>query len=222
MKTKLSVLTLALLPFLATANVSDTQVKHPVSFSDDAVIVKYKNNVSPQVRKQVRGLVKAKISDVNKNEIDDNFSTIMSGQLAKFKLSGITVKEAIELLKNHHAVEYVEPDYRVSIANVPNDPEFSKLWGLHNEGQTGGTFDADIDALEAWAISTGSKDIVVGVIDTGVDYSHSDLAANMWVNPREIAGNGIDDDGNGYIDDVHGINAITGSGDPMDDQPSRK
>lgn len=218
MKTKLSVLTLALLPFLATANVSDTQVKHPVSFSDDAVIVKYKNNVSPQVRKQVRGLVKAKISDVNKNEIDDNFSTIMSGQLAKFKLSGITVKEAIELLKNHHAVEYVEPDYRVSIANVPNDPEFSKLWGLHNEGQTGGTFDADIDALEAWAISTGSKDIVVGVIDTGVDYSHSDLAANMWVNPREIAGNGIDDDGNGYIDDVHGINAITGSGDPMDDQ----
>ncbi|MCK4765211.1 MAG: S8 family serine peptidase, partial [Candidatus Aminicenantes bacterium] len=76
---------------------------------------------------------------------------------------------------------------------------------------------ADIDALEAWNISTGSSEVIIGVIDTGVDYNHQDLAANIWSNPGEIPSNGVDDDGNGYVDDVHGINAITGSGDPMDD-----
>lgn len=219
MKTKLSIITLALLPCLASAKVTDVHsTTQTVSASSDSIIVKYKKNASPEARKQARSLVKAKISDLNKDEVDDNFSSILSGRLAKFKVSGMSTKEAIKRLKSHQAIEYVEPDYIVSIAGVPDDPRFDDLWGLHNEGQTGGTVDADIDALEAWAISTGSKDVVVGVIDTGVDHSHSDLLANMWINPGEIPGNGIDDDGNGYVDDVYGINAITGSGDPMDDQ----
>lgn len=89
--------------------------------------------------------------------------------------------------------------------------------GLNNTGQGGGTPDADIDAHEAWAaFDSGLASVIVGVIDTGVDYTHEDLAANMWVNPGETPGNGLDDDGNGYIDDVHGINVITGSGDPID------
>ncbi len=219
MKTKLSIITLALLPCLAAAKLPDvSSTTQKVTASSDSIIVKYKKNASPEMRKQARSLVKAKISDLNNDEIDDNFTSLFSGRLAKFKISGMSAKEAIERLKSHQAIEYVEPDYRVSIANATNDPRFEDLWGLNNEGQTGGTVDADIDAPEAWSISTGSRDVVVGVIDTGVDYSHPDLAANAWVNSGEIAGDGIDNDGNGYIDDVHGINAITDAGDPMDDE----
>lgn len=114
---------------------------------------------------------------------------------------------------------YVEPDWMVKALATPTDAAFAdgRLWGLRNTGQSGGTAGADIDAMDAWDITTGSASVVVGVIDTGIRYTHQDLAANMWVNPGEISGNGIDDDANGYIDDVYGINAITNTGNPMDD-----
>jgi subtilisin family serine protease len=131
---------------------------------------------------------------------------------------GMKVKEAIETLKKNPAVEYAEPNYLWhASATLPNDPDFGLQWGLHNTGQTGGTNDADIDAPEAWDVETGSGDVVIAVIDTGVDYNHVDLAGNMWTNPGEIPGDAIDNDGNGYVDDVYGINSIDGSGDPMDD-----
>ena len=95
--------------------------------------------------------------------------------------------------------------------------QYSDLWGLNNTGQTGGTVDADIDAPAAWDVTTGSSSTLVAVIDTGVDYTHEDLAANIWVNPGEIAGDGIDNDGNGYVDDVHGYDFANDDGDPMDD-----
>ena len=218
MKTKLSILSLALLPCLAAAQVTTMTAEPTVRAAENSLLIMYKKGTSQAMRSQARSLVKAKVSDLNKDGIDDNYASILSGRLAKFEVAGMSTKQAIKLLQTHAAIEYVEPDYRVSIANAPNDPDFSKLWGLHNEGQSSGTADADIDALEAWSITTGSKDAVIGVIDTGVDHSHSDLMANMWINPNEIAGDGIDNDGNGYIDDVHGINAITNVGDPMDDQ----
>jgi hypothetical protein len=126
--------------------------------------------------------------------------------------------ETIAALKESPFVEYVEPDnLRYARDSFPDDPSFDGQWSLHNTGQGGGTVDADIDAPEAWDMTTGSPLVVVAVIDSGIDYNHEDLRTNMWENPGEIAANGLDDDENGYVDDVFGINAITGGGDPLDD-----
>jgi subtilisin family serine protease/subtilisin-like proprotein convertase family protein len=100
---------------------------------------------------------------------------------------------------------------------LPNDARLSDLWGMNNTGQTGGAAGADIHASAAWDIATGSRDIVVAVIDSGLDYNHPDLVSNVWTNPGELAGNGLDDDANGFIDDVHGYDFVNNDGDPMDD-----
>ncbi len=108
--------------------------------------------------------------------------------------------------------ESCSPNFVVRALAVPNDPQLSQLWGLSEA--------SGINAPRAWDLFTGSSSIVVAVIDTGIDYNHPDLAANMWRNPGEIASNGVDDDGNGYVDDLYGINARTGAaqpGNPLDD-----
>jgi subtilisin family serine protease len=157
------------------------------------------------------------------------------------------VEETISAYNDDPRIEYIEPDYIITLDDVPepddiitldevqktspteenlativpqtttpNDPRYPQLWGLNNIGQTGGTPDADIDAPEAWDIQTGNPNLVIGVIDTGVDYNHPDLVDNIWTNPGEIAGNGIDDDNNGYIDDVRGWDFAYNDNNPMD------
>lgn len=139
--------------------------------------------------------------------------------LALVKLPpAMKVEDALVTFNRATGVVYAEPNHTVqAFDTTPNDARFSELWGLRNTGQTGGTPGADIDAPSAWDSHAGSTNIIVCVIDTGIDYNHEDLAGNMWHNPGEIPGNLIDDDGNGYVDDVYGINAITGTGDPLDD-----
>lgn len=96
------------------------------------------------------------------------------------------------------------------------DPSLAAQWALNNVGQAGGVPDADIDAFEAWQVTTGSRNVVVAIVDSGIDFTHPDLAANIWTNPREVAGNGCDDDGNGYIDDVHGWDFVENDNTPQD------
>ncbi|MFC1855470.1 S8 family serine peptidase, partial [Thermodesulfobacteriota bacterium] len=133
--------------------------------------------------------------------------------------SGASLEGTMSSLKSETAIELAELDYALTIsANIPDDPSFQNLWGLNNTGQEGGVADADMDAPEAWDLTTGDGSVVVAVIDTGVDYLHEDLQGNMWINAAEANGVvGVDDDGNGYIDDIHGINAPYNNSDPYDD-----
>lgn len=111
------------------------------------------------------------------------------------------------------------PDYVGRLSLVPTDTFFQDgtLWGLRNQGQLGGVAGADIGVTNAWDITVGSTNVIVGIIDSGIRYTHNDLAAQMWRNPTEVAGDALDNDVNTYVDDVFGINGITGSGDPNDD-----
>jgi subtilisin family serine protease/putative cell wall-binding protein len=137
-------------------------------------------------------------------------------QLARAN-KGASVEALIRRYEKIPGVAYAAPNYLHHIDAIPTDPRFEELWGMDNQGQTGGTEDADIDAPEAWDIQTGDGSVVVAVIDTGVDYRHPDLEGNMWTNPGEIPGNGIDDDGNGYVDDVYGYDFFNYDSDPLDD-----
>jgi len=128
-------------------------------------------------------------------------------------------------------VEYAQPNYQISLddpsaatladalyrspTGQPNDPQFGQQWALNNLGQDGGKERADIDALKAWLKTRGSDKVVVAVLDTGVDYTHSDLITNMWIRPDSVPE--YVDDELGSIDDIHGFDADANAGDPMDD-----
>lgn len=169
-------------------------------------------------------------SETRNLEMVKQFSTLsqLRGQdyllLKMADLGSISACAAADSLLVLPGVEAVSLNYTRRLFRVPNDPLFDRQWGLHNTGQkaliTAGAVGADINALDAWDSSTGSGDVVIAVMDTGVDYLHEDLRENMWINPGEIPGNGIDDDGNNYIDDVYGYDfaadlAGHNDGDPM-------
>jgi len=134
------------------------------------------------------------------------------------------LNQIIRQLRLDPNVLHVEPNFRVDLdqspsdLELPNDFYFDRSWGLNNTGQFDGTIDADIDLPEAWELGTGSKEVVVAVVDTGIDFFHPDVRENVWINANEIPGNGLDDDNNGYIDDVHGYDFVSDDGDPFDDQ----
>ncbi|MCL0068911.1 S8 family serine peptidase [Thermodesulfovibrionales bacterium] len=140
---------------------------------------------------------------------------------------GQTVKEALRQYRRNPLVAHAQPNYLYRMQTIPqkfpNDPRFitEELWGLHNTGQAvggvSGIYDADIDAPEAWGITTGLSDVIIAVIDTGVNYNHPELDGNMWTNPAELTGvTGVDDDENGFIDDIRGWDFFDNDNDPMD------
>jgi subtilisin family serine protease len=170
-------------------------------------------------------------TDLSKNAATQVHTAVGANVIKEFKLvpnlqrvrlpSGMNLAEAIKLYEKNPTVLYAEPNYIRRATQhallTPNDAQFSQLWALHNVGQTGGTPDADMDAPEAWELSTGSSFVVVAVIDTGVDYNHPDLSANIWRNTLDCNSNNIDDDGNGYKDDCYGIDTANNDSNPMDD-----
>ena len=116
----------------------------------------------------------------------------------------ITLADSITAISRFPQVEHAQPNYIYEPTDISvNDLYFDYQWALQNSGQYGGLIGADVDALDAWSLTTGSGSVVVAVIDSGVDVKHEDLINQLWVNEGEVL-NGIDDDGNGYVDDIHG------------------
>jgi len=188
----------------SNGNSQDTVGKYPTpkpAYASNKLIVKFNDTINIAQANEIKntlGVVKTETIKLTGAQI--------------WTLSGKTsVETAIATYRNSSTFKYIEPDYIVTkAATFPNDPGFPQQWALHN------TNDADIDAPEAWDIQTGNPNLVIGVIDTGVDYNHPDLVGNIWTNPGEIAGDGIDNDNNGYIDDIRGWDFAYNDNNPSD------
>lgn len=181
-----------------------------LAYAPDSVLIRFKPGTVHAQKQQARNLVGGNMMR--------GFGIVNA--LEHLQLGpGRGVEKAIGNLQRLPFVEYVEPDY---VRRADTDDDYYGLqWGLENNGQSingvDGIVDSDIDAELAWSITIGDPGLVVAVIDTGVDYSHEDLDSNTWVNSGEIAGNGIDDDSNGYIDDIYGFDFFSGDSDPKDE-----
>ncbi len=168
-----------------------------LAYAPDSVLIRFKYNATPAQKQQARNQVRG--NTIRSYNVVSALEHLQVGP-------GLGVENAIETLQKLPFVSYVEPDYVVR--RVTTDPGYSNLWGLENTGQVigvPGVVDADIDANLAWNVSTGDPNVVVAVIDTGVDYSHADLAANIWFNPDQSAG------------DSHGYDFYDNDNDPMDE-----
>jgi len=168
----------------------------------------------------------AQSSDGKLSPAAKNFQNMYTAEIVK----GANIADVINELNAMPEVKYAEPDYPISLFAAPNDPYFNDEWALNNTGQSypavidgqqtteAGTADADIDWLEEWEKTDfPTNEVVVAVIDTGVDYYHEELVNQMWINTNEIPRNGIDDDHNGFIDDYYGYNFFDDNYNPMDD-----
>ncbi|HUP77172.1 MAG TPA: S8 family serine peptidase, partial [Pirellula sp.] len=173
-------------------------------YDSDELLVQFRSpNPSAMVGQNYAGTM------VSRQLTDDGWFQVDVG-------ANTNVTKALAAFQSRSDVVQASPDFTVSARATPNDPSFGSLWGLSNNGSQGGFVTADIDADQAWDYGT-STNVVIAVIDTGVDYRHQDLAANIWSNSGEIAGNGIDDDRNGYVDDTRGWDFANNDNDPMDD-----
>ena len=182
----------------ADLRVTDLLALDQGQYANDRFLVQFREGTSPAVALST-SVAGAKIT---KQVSTDGWyqATTTAGNLSS-SLS------AFQSLTN---VATATPDFRVKLTATPNDTSYASQWALENSA------DADIDASQAWDYGTSSS-VVVAVIDTGVDYTHVDLAANIWTNTREVAGNGVDDDGNGYTDDIRGWNFVSNNNNPADD-----
>src|SRR5919204_2591314 len=198
---------------------SATSARTAAKPSPDAVPGEYLVGFRDDVSRGEQRAALAKVGAVERRAF-----TRIHGALVRLP-TGATAN-AIERLRSDARIRYAEPNFIVHADALPNDPLFGRLWGLNNGGQSVGGVpsvpDSDIDAPEAWNVTTGSSAVTVAVIDTGIDYSHPDLAGAIWINPGENCSgcrtDGIDNDGNGYVDDWRGWDFVNGDNAPFDDQ----
>ncbi|NRQ42559.1 S8 family serine peptidase [Rheinheimera sp. YQF-2] len=190
---------------VTTALVSASAAANSVAGAEDSILVMFKPGVSKQERQQLITQQGASLRQLDAQGRDMKMRYVADGRIVKVNVpKGVNRDHLIKKLAANPAVEVAEPDYPVKALATPDDPRFGELWGLHNTGQSGGTAGADIKAVEAWDISTGSQDIIIGVIDSGMDYNHPDLIDNRWVNPGSLPGS------------TYGYSTLNAEQDPMD------
>ena len=195
-------LTLCMMCWGATQSVAAT-IESASDRASRSILVRFKNDVRTAEVNAVSTSLGARVA----------YSFHIVDNLHLLELPSVEARSrALAELARSSSVLYAEPDYlRLALETIPNDPSFSALWALKQAS------DRDIDATDAWDITQGDSSVVVGVIDTGIYYPHEDLGENMWVNQAEATGQpGADDDGNGYVDDIYGIDAIGIDSDPID------
>jgi subtilisin family serine protease len=228
------------LVLLSLCTVSGLAIASDANYVEGEILVKFKPG------KEKLFFQKKSISNLGispSREINTKFEHINILKINTIK-ANYTMDEILKNLRENSDVVYAEPNYiytinpiKASLSNfkkvedsqffdmlstTPDDPQFSKLWGLQNTGSnepkgSAGVEGADVNALKAWDITTGSKKVKIAVIDTGVDYNHPDLKGNVWVNEKELNGKpGVDDDGDGFVDDIHGYNFSNDTPDPLD------
>jgi len=189
-----------------------------VSFIPGEYVIEFKDDALLKKNNKVREFFKGKIKNICAYE---NILVLKDFADASKDEDGSFDKVEQKLKKIFPEIISVEPNYIYTLDEMPDDPEFKMQWGLKNEGSRVGRYlyteGVDIHILRAWDIVKGSKDIIVAIIDTGIDHNHKDLSKNMWVNEAEQSGTpGVDDDLNGYIDDIHGYDFINDDPFPMD------
>ncbi|MDH5730150.1 MAG: S8 family serine peptidase, partial [Gammaproteobacteria bacterium] len=183
----------------------------------DGLIVKFKTKINDSEQRanflSRYGLIERQ---ANISELVPGLSRVVIA--ANTSAQDVIRQLASESQRQSSPIEFADYNYFVYRTQIPNDPDFTtQQWSLNNTGQTGGQVDADIDAAEAWDIQAANGEVVVAIIDSGIDYLHPDLRDQIWLNPNEIPNNNIDDDGNGYIDDIRGWNFVDANNNPMDD-----
>ena len=199
-------LLVAALAALASPPASPPVTPSSAGYASGRIIVKLKPALPATDAAQVRNAFSARV--------EKRFDRIGT---EVWDIGSVPVTEAVEKLRRDPRVELVEPDYLVyATAVYPNDPQFGQQWSLQNSGRPSGKPDADMDGPEAWTATPGTP-VLIGVIDSGIEFDHEDLAGVVYTNPNEIPGNNFDDDGNGYADDVHGWDFRNGDNDPNDD-----
>ena len=196
-----TIATLALINPTASAEPGDSIIPDADALThehlSDAVFIRFRESTTEVAREDLLAQIRGTVSE--------EFWLVPG--LARVDI-GVSVAQALETLGTRgDALHYIEPIYTVqAFDTIPNDPQYNTLYGM-----------GLINAPAAWDEHTGDQEFAIAIIDTGFAYNHQDLAANAWTNPGEIAGNGQDDDGNGYVDDIHGYDFVNNDGDPNDD-----